>query len=84
MSKVVNGQSLPNMPWEECPKDYARPVWRYSLNPVIKRHPNKVADRVFNSAVVPFGDAYIGVFRCDKNDGCPFLFVGHSKDGLHF
>ena len=84
MSKIVNGQSLPNMPWEECPKDYNRPVWRYSLNPVIKRHPNKVADRVFNSAVVPFGDEFVGVFRCDKNDGCPFLFVGHSKDGIHF
>ena len=84
MSKVINGKALPNIPWEECPKDYDRPVWRYSANPVIKRHPNKVADRVFNSALVPFEDGYVGVFRCDKNDGCPFLFVGRSKDGIHF
>ncbi len=84
MSKIINGTSLPNMPWEDCPEGYNRPVWRYSANPIIRRHPNAVADRVFNSALVPFEDGYAGVFRCDKHDGCPFLFVGRSKDGIHF
>ena len=84
MSKIVNGNALPNIPWEECPKDCHRPVWRYSANPVIKRHPNKTAARIYNSALVPFGDGYIGVFRGDKHDGCPSLFVGRSKDGITF
>ena len=84
MSKIVNGKALPNIPWEECPENCHRPIWRYSANPVIRRHPNKTAARVYNSALVPFGDGYIGVFRGDKHDGSPSLFVGRSKDGIHF
>lgn len=84
MCKIVNGVSIPNMPWEDCPKDCYRPVWRYKQNPVIKRHVNPTIARAYNSAVVPFEGAFIGVFRGDKYDGCPNLFIGRSKDGLHF
>ena len=84
MSKVLNLKPLPNMPWQDCPKDFDGPVWRYSNNPIIKRHPNKEISRSFNSAVVPFNGEYIGVFRGDNLDDIPHLYVGHSKDGINF
>lgn len=84
MTKILNGKSLPDMPWQDRPEGNDRPVWRYTGNPVIKRHSNSVIDRAYNSALVPFNGGYIGVFRGDKYDGCPNLFVGRSKDGLHF
>lgn len=83
MSKVVNGMAIPNMPWEECPKGFKGPIWRYSKNPVIKRHPHKEIARAFNSALVPFNGEFIGVFRGDNLDDIPHLYVGHSKDGLN-
>ena len=83
MSKVVNGMAIPNMPWEECPKGFDGPIWRYSKNPVIKRRPHKDISRAFNSAVVPFNGEFIGVFRGDNLDDIPHLYVGHSKDGVN-
>lgn len=82
--KVVNGLSIKNMPWEEKPEGYTKPFWRYTKNPVINRDPSENLSRVFNSSVVPYGDGFIGVFRGEQNDGIPFLYVGRSKDGLHF
>lgn len=73
-----------NMPWEECPKGFTGPIWRYSLNPIINRHPAENISRVFNSAAVYFNDEYVGVFRGDNLDDIPHLYVGHSKDGIHF
>ncbi len=84
MSKVVNGKEIKNFPWEECPQGFDGPIWRYSKNPIIDRHPVENVSRVFNSAPVPFGDGYIGVFRGDNVDDIPHLYVGHSKDGIHF
>ena len=83
MSKVVNGMAIPNMPWEECPKGFDGPIWRYSKNPVIKRRPHKDISRAFNSAIVPFNGEFIGVFRGDNLDDIPHLYVGHSKDGVN-
>ncbi len=84
MSKLVNAKAVKNMPWEECPKGFEGPIWRYSKNPVIDRHPIEDVSRVFNSALVPFKDEFIGVFRGDNIDDIPHLYVGHSKDGIHF
>ena len=84
MSKVLNGKVLKNMPWEECPKGFEGPIWRFSKNPVINRQPNNVISRVFNSALVPFGNEFVGVFRGDGLDDIPHLYVGHSKDGINF
>ena len=84
MSKLVNAKKIKNFPWQECPKDFEGPIWRYDQNPVIPRHPNKIASRVFNSALVPFKDEFIGVFRGDGNDDIPHLYVGRSKDGINF
>ena len=83
MSKII-GKELKNMPWEDCPQGFAGPIWRYSQNPVIKRHPNAEISRSFNSAVVPFNGEFIGVFRGDNLDDIPHLYVGHSKDGINF
>ena len=41
-------------------------MWRYSENPVIDRYHIPSSNSIFNSAVVPFGDGYAGVFRCDN------------------
>lgn len=71
------------MPWEECPKGHVLPIWRYSKNPIIKIHPNKSISRAFNSALVPFKNEFIGVFRGDGNNDMPKLYVGHSKDGIN-
>ncbi len=80
----IIGEQLKNMPWEDKPSDYHRPVWRYSNNPVIKRNPVKGISRIFNSAVVSFEDAYVGVFRAEYVDGRPHLHIGFSKDGIEW
>lgn len=84
MARVLNGKAVNNMPWEECPKDCKEPIWRYSGNPVIKRHPVEGVARVFNSALVPFEDGFIGVFRGDGVDDIPHLYLGRSQDGINF
>lgn len=84
MSKLVGYQPLPNIPFEEKPNGCVFPLWRYSGNPIIKRNINPVIDRTFNSSVVSFNGEYIGIFRGDKRDGCPHLFLGKSKDGIKF
>ncbi|MBQ7995646.1 MAG: glycoside hydrolase family 130 protein [Bacilli bacterium] len=71
-------------PYEECPEGFEGPIWRFSGNPVIKRHPTKKASRVFNSSVIQYGDGFIGIFRGDGNDDIPHLYVGCSKDGVNF
>ena len=84
MSKLLNCKPLKNIPWEECPEGFKGPLWRYSQNPIIDRYPNEVIARAFNSAVVNFNGEFVGVFRGDGLDDIPHLYVGHSKDGVHF
>ena len=84
MHKILDNKVLKDMPWEECPKGFEGPIWRYSDNPIIKRHPNSEISRSFNSAVVYFNNEFIGVFRGDGLDDIPHLYIGHSKDGIHF
>ena len=84
MSKIINGLNIKNMPWEECPEGFEGPIWRFSKNPVVNRHPTKEISRAFNSALVPFNGEFIGVFRGDNLDDIPHLYVGHSKDGVNF
>ena len=82
MIKTFNTPEIANLPWEERPNGFEGPIWRYSKNPIILRHPTKHIARAFNSAVVPFKGEFIGVFRGDNNDDIPHLYVGHSKDGI--
>jgi beta-1,4-mannooligosaccharide/beta-1,4-mannosyl-N-acetylglucosamine phosphorylase len=79
---VLGGSALPNMPWEESPPGEHRPVWRYSANPVIPRDLLPASNSIFNSAVVPFGDGFAGVFRCDDWTRRMQLHRGFSADGL--
>jgi len=60
--KIV-GEPLPNMPWQDRPAGSKEVLWRYSENPVIPRDLLPDSNSIFNSAVVPFGDGYAGVFR---------------------
>ena len=81
--KIV-GSPLPNMPWEERPAGCKNVMWRYSANPVIPRDLLPASNSIFNSAVVPFGEGYAGVFRCDDTnrrmaDSARMPFIGTSN-----
>ena len=64
MAKII-GTNIPNIPWEDKPAGFEYPVWRYSGNPVITRDNLHMANSIFNSAVVPYGSGFAGVFRAD-------------------
>ena len=71
MSEVkIIGDAVKNMPWQEGPAEFSgAPVWRYGENPIIGRNPVKEVARIFNSAVMPYGDEFIGVFRGEQTNG---------------
>ena len=75
---------LNNLPWQDRPTDCTAPLWRYSENPIIRRNPIPGVARIFNSAVLPYEGAYIGVFRGEQTNGIPFIYLGRSKDGIHW
>lgn len=75
---------LPNIPWQEKPARTAGPLWRCTENPIIDRNPLPGVARIFNSAVVPYGDGFIGVFRGEQNDGIPYIYLGRSGDAVHW
>ena len=83
MAKLI-GQALQGIPWQDKPLHETGPVWRYRKNPIIGRNGNKRANSVFNSAIVPFGNGFAGVFRCDSRSISMDLFTGKSQDGLHW
>ena len=77
--------ALPNIPWQEKPENAKNsPLWRYSENPIIDRNPIPGVARIFNSAVMPYGDAFIGVFRGEQTNGIPHIYLGRSKDAIHW
>ncbi len=78
----IFSEKLPGIPWQEKPIDYKGPVWRYKNNPIINRNPVKGVARIFNSAVVAYEEAFIGVFRGDTVNGVPNLYLGRSNDGI--
>jgi len=80
---VKNEKNIVNIPWEECPKDFKGPLWRYSQNPIIKRNPHNNLARVFNSALVTYQSGFIGIFRGEAITGVPQLYVGRSVDGIN-
>ena len=75
---------LPNIPWQDKPAGCAAPLWRYSENPVIRRNPLPGVARIFNSAVMPYQGAFIGVFRGEQTNGIPYIYLGRSADGIHW
>lgn len=81
MSTII-GSSLPNIPWQDKPAGHRLPIWRHSQNPIIGRNPAEGIARIFNSAVVPWENGFIGVFRGETINGRPFLYLGRSVNGL--
>ena len=73
-----------NIPWQDRPEGCKDVVWRYSENPVIDRYSIPSSNSIFNSAVVPFGDGFAGVFRCDNKRVQMNIFAGFSKDGVNW
>jgi beta-1,4-mannooligosaccharide/beta-1,4-mannosyl-N-acetylglucosamine phosphorylase len=70
------------IPWEERPPGTSGILWRSSGNPIVVRDAVPRANSIFNSAVVPFGGAYAGVFRVDDRRRAMNLHAGRSGDGL--
>lgn len=78
----IVGDPLPNIPWQDRPAGCRDVVWRYSQNPIIPRDATPTSNSVFNSAAVPFGDGFVGVFRCDDRRREMRLHAGFSKNGI--
>ena len=72
------------IPWENRPADSTELIWRYSGNPVITAQNTTGAATICNSAVVPFEDGYVGIFRCDNLQKFCELRVGFSYDGINW
>jgi beta-1,4-mannooligosaccharide/beta-1,4-mannosyl-N-acetylglucosamine phosphorylase len=83
-SSTIIGPALPNIPWEERPQDCSDVVWRSSRNPIIPRDLIPNSNSIFNSAVVPFGDKFAGVFRVDNKKREMRVHSGKSQDGIHW
>ena len=83
-SKTIIGSALPNIPWEERPESCSDVVWRYSHNPIIPRDLTSTSNSIFNSAVVPFKNAFAGVFRCDDRTRMMQIHNGKSTDGVNW
>lgn len=81
MAKII-GENIKNIPWQNKPEGYRYPVWRYTENPIITRDNLFMANSIFNSAVVPFGDGFAGVFRADYMSRDQRLVTGFSKDAV--
>ncbi|APT76001.1 glycosidase [Marinitoga sp. 1137] len=72
------------IPWEERPKNCNSVMWRYSKNPIIKRHDAKNSNSIFNSAVIKYKDGFAGVFRVDDTERNMNIRCGYSKDGINW
>ena len=71
-------------PWEDRPAGVRGTVWRSSRNPIVARDQLPRSNSIFNSAVVPYGDGYAGVFRVDDTARAMNLHVGRSPDGIRW
>ena len=81
---TIIGANIPNLPWQDKPAGYAYPVWRFDGNPIITRDNLHFANSIFNSAVVPFGDGFAGVFRVDDRTRDQNIVTGFSADAIHW
>jgi beta-1,4-mannooligosaccharide/beta-1,4-mannosyl-N-acetylglucosamine phosphorylase len=72
------------IPWEERPAGSSDVLWRSSRNPIIPRDHIPRANSIFNSAVVPYGDGFAGVFRVDDRERVMNIHAGRSADGIEW
>lgn len=84
MPLTIEGRPLPGMPWQDRPAGHQGVLWRDSRNPIVGWNPTPRTARIFNSACVPWGEGFIGVFRADHKDMMPRLHVGRSDDAIHW
>jgi len=83
MAIIISESSAANsIPWQDRPHGCQNPVWRYLGNPIIGRNPVPGIRRIFNSAVVPFGNRFVGVFRAEDDSSLPHLRLGWSDNGI--
>lgn len=82
--QTILAPALPNLPWEERPAGSSEVVWRYSRNPIIQANQTPTSNSIFNSAVVPFGAEFRGVFRVDNTCREMRIHNGRSPDGIHW
>ena len=84
--RILNAGNLPNIPWQDRPAEDkgGSPVWRYSENPILGRNPTPEIARIFNSAVIPWEDGFIAALRGEQVNGIPQIYLGHSRDGIHW
>jgi len=82
--RIIDGQDLPNLPWEDKPQDCNKVVWRSAKNPIIPRDLTPTSNSIFNSAVVPFKGGFAGVFRCDDTARNMKIHSGKSTDGINW
>jgi beta-1,4-mannooligosaccharide/beta-1,4-mannosyl-N-acetylglucosamine phosphorylase len=75
-------QAIPNIPWQDRPANDTSVVWRHEGNPIINWNPTPKTARIYNSAVLPYEDGFIGIFRADHKNGRAHIHLGKSKDGL--
>jgi len=57
---------------------------RYKGNPIITAEAVPRANSIHNSAIVRFGEGYVGIFRIDEIDFNFTLHLGRSRDGIHW
>jgi beta-1,4-mannooligosaccharide/beta-1,4-mannosyl-N-acetylglucosamine phosphorylase len=79
---VSDGDETHAIPWEERPPASAATLWRSSLNPIIARDQLSRSNSIFNSAVVPFGSGFAGVFRVDDTARTMNIHAGRSSNGI--
>ena len=79
---IINGEELPDIPWEKNEGDQREAVWRSKLNPIIGRDAIPLCNGIYNSAVTSFNGGFKGVFRCDDRTKNFRLHCGSSTDGV--
>ncbi len=82
MSEVrIIGSHVPNMPWQERPEGAKKwmPVWRYNKNPIIERNTLEGVARIFNSAVIPYENKFMGVFRGENRQWSSIYISGTQQ-----
>ena len=80
--QIIGEKNIPYLPLQERPSDCTDVIWRYDLNPIIKRNAIKTSNSIFNSAAVPFESGFAGVFRVDDKARNMQLHAGFSDDGI--
>ncbi len=83
-SLLIASAALANLPWQDRPANNHDVVWRYADNPIIRRDAIPTSNSIFNSAVVPFGEGFAGVFRCDDRARTMNIHSGFSADGVNW